>query len=49
MSSNPGGSGVVEHLKKSARRTTFLLGGRSRSRVGDALGSILVILHSRLP
>jgi len=30
MSSNPGGSGVVEHLKKNARRTTFLLGGRSR-------------------
>ena len=25
MSSNPGGSGVVEHLK-NARRTTFLLG-----------------------
>jgi len=39
MSSNPGGSGVVEHLKKrNARRTTFLLGGRSRA--GNALGSI---------
>jgi len=39
MSSDPGGSGVVEHFKKrNARRTTFLLGGRSR--VGNALGSI---------
>ena len=36
MSSNPGGGGVVEHLKNT-RWTTFLLGGRSS--VGNALGS----------